>query len=54
MGRPNVAILNADTVLTPFYSQGIADYLVRPLFLGALIVATVQAGAPGSGVMKIS
>jgi putative ABC transport system permease protein len=41
MGRPNVAILNADTVLTPFYSQGVADYFVRPLFLGVFVIATV-------------
>lgn len=41
MGRPNVAILGADTILTPFYSAGLADYLVRPLFLAVLVAATV-------------
>lgn len=41
MGRPNVAVLNAETVLTPFYSLGISDYLVRPLFLAVLIATTV-------------
>jgi putative ABC transport system permease protein len=41
MGRPNVAILNAETILTPFYSLGLHDYLVRPLFLAALVAATV-------------
>ncbi len=41
MGRPNVAILTSDTVLTPFYSAGLADFLVRPLFLGILVVAAV-------------
>lgn len=41
MGRPNVAILNSDTVLTPFYAIGISDYLVRPLFVGALVAITV-------------
>ena len=37
MGRPNVAILNQKTVLTPFYGLGLADYLVRPLFLFACV-----------------
>lgn len=41
MGRPNVAILNSDTVLTPFLSHGVPDYLVRPLFLLVLILVTV-------------
>ena len=38
MGRPNVAILNSETVLTPFYSLGLNDYLVRPLFLAGLAI----------------
>jgi putative ABC transport system permease protein len=33
MGRPNVAVLNRDTVLTPFFGRGFSDYLVRPAFL---------------------
>jgi putative ABC transport system permease protein len=37
MGRPNVAVLNQETVLTPFYGHGLADHLVRPLFLLALV-----------------
>jgi len=41
MGRPNVAILNAETILTPFYSLGLSSYLVRPLFLAGLVAATV-------------
>ena len=41
MGRPNVAVLNQDTALTPFYGAGLADYLVRPLFL--FVIATVAA-----------
>jgi putative ABC transport system permease protein len=41
MGRPNVAILNADTVVTPVYSLGLSDYLVRPLFLAVLVAAVV-------------
>jgi putative ABC transport system permease protein len=38
MGRPNVAILNEETVLTPFYALALQDYLVRPLFLLALVL----------------
>jgi putative ABC transport system permease protein len=37
MGRPNVAVLNQATVLTPFYGHGIEAYHVRPLFLLALV-----------------
>lgn len=39
MGRPNVAILNEETVLTPFYALPLPDYLVRPLFLLVLAAA---------------
>lgn len=41
MGRPNVALLTQQTVLTPFYGQGLSDYLVRPLFVGVLVAAVV-------------
>jgi putative tryptophan/tyrosine transport system permease protein len=41
MGRPNVAILNEATVLTPFYGHGLKDYLVRPLFLAVLVLIVV-------------
>jgi putative ABC transport system permease protein len=37
MGKPNVALLNEDTMLTPFYGHGLRDYYVRPLFLVVLI-----------------
>jgi putative ABC transport system permease protein len=37
MGRPNVAVLNQETALTPFYGLGMPDYLVRPLFLLVLV-----------------
>ncbi|MGQ7792518.1 ABC transporter permease [Faunimonas sp. B44] len=40
MGRPNIALLNQETVLSPFYGLGLADHLVRPLFL-ACVVAVV-------------
>jgi putative ABC transport system permease protein len=45
MGRPNVAILMQDTVLTPFYGLGLPDHIVRPLVVGAvaLIVVAVLA-----------
>lgn len=42
MGRPNVALLMQDTVLTPFYGLGIPDHIVRPLVV-LLIVAVVVA-----------
>lgn len=41
MGRPNVAILNQETMLTPFYGHGLRDYLVRPIFLAVLIAVAV-------------
>lgn len=39
MGRPNVAMLNRETVLSPFYGLGLPDYLVRPAFLVAFVAA---------------
>lgn len=41
MGRPNVALINADTMLTPFFGLGLRDYLVRPLFIGVLVVVAL-------------
>jgi putative ABC transport system permease protein len=41
MGRPNVAIVNQPTVLTPFYDLGLADHLVRPLLLFVLVAFAV-------------
>src|SRR5215207_7125288 len=29
MGRPNLAVLNQETVLTPFYGHALSDHLVR-------------------------
>ncbi|AXS41117.1 ABC transporter permease [Breoghania sp. L-A4] len=43
MGRPNIALLREETVLTPFYGLGLADYLVRPAFVFVLVVAAVIA-----------
>lgn len=42
MGRPNVAILMQDTVLTPFYGLGLPETLARPLAI-ALAVTVVVA-----------
>jgi putative ABC transport system permease protein len=46
MGRPNMAVLNQGTVLTPFLGQGLRDYLVRPafLFVAVAIAALLVAG----------
>lgn len=41
MGRPNVALINADTMLTPFFGLGLRDYLVRPLFIAVLAVVAL-------------
>ncbi|NYZ14037.1 ABC transporter permease [Azospirillum sp. RWY-5-1] len=42
MGRPNVAILMQDTVVTPFTALGLPDHLVRPLAM-LIVVAVVAA-----------
>lgn len=41
MGKPNVALLNQDTMLTPFYGLGIPDFYVRPLFVGLMALVVV-------------
>jgi putative ABC transport system permease protein len=45
MGRPNVAILIQDTVLTPFYALGqqlgLSDAVVRPLFVLVVVLVVV-------------
>lgn len=41
MGRPNVALLNEETVLTPFLGGMMPDEYVRPLFLGAVVLLAV-------------
>lgn len=38
MGKPNVALINQDTMLSPFYGLGLPEYYVRPLFVGALVI----------------
>lgn len=41
MGKPNVALLNVETMLSPFYGHGLRDFYVRPLFIGVLVVVAV-------------
>ncbi|WP_420960552.1 ABC transporter permease [Brucella sp. IR073] len=41
MGRPNVALINQDTMISPFYGLGLPDYYVRPLFLAVLVAVMV-------------
>ncbi|MBB5752018.1 ABC transporter permease [Prosthecomicrobium pneumaticum] len=41
MGRPNVALINQETMLTPFYGLGLPDYYVRPLFVGVLALVVL-------------
>lgn len=38
MGRPNVALINQQTVLSPFYGLGLPDHYVRPLVVLVLVV----------------
>lgn len=41
MGRPNIALINQDTMLTPFFGHGIPEYYVRPAFLFVLVAIVV-------------
>jgi len=41
MGRPNVALLSVDTMLTPFYGHGLRDFMVRPMFLLVLAIVAM-------------
>ena len=41
MGRPNMAVFNRETVITPFYDLGLPDHIVRPLVLSVLVLVTV-------------
>jgi len=41
MGRPNIALINQDTMLSPFFGHGIPEYYVRPAFLFVLVAITV-------------
>ncbi len=39
MGRPNLAIIGAETVLTPFTGLGLRNLYLKPLFAGAVVLA---------------
>ena len=41
MGKPNVALLNEATMLTPFYGLGLREYLVRPIFVFVLVALAI-------------
>ena len=41
MGKPNVALINADTMLSPFFGLGLREVYVRPLFVGVLAVVAI-------------
>jgi len=41
MGRPNVALLTQETVLTPFLDLGLDDLWVRPLFLAVIVLVAL-------------
>lgn len=41
MGKPNVALINEDTMISAFYGLGLRDFLVRPLFVSVLAVVAL-------------
>lgn len=41
MGRPNVAIITEQTILTPFEGLGLANMYVKPLVAGAVLLAAM-------------
>lgn len=41
MGRPNIALINQETMLSPFFGHGVPEYYVRPAFLFVLVAVTV-------------
>jgi putative tryptophan/tyrosine transport system permease protein len=41
MGKPNVALLNEATMLTPFYGLGLREYMVRPIFIFVLVAVVI-------------
>jgi putative ABC transport system permease protein len=38
MGRPNVALLGTETILTPFQGHGLANLYLKPLFAGVVLI----------------
>jgi putative ABC transport system permease protein len=43
MGKPNVAIIANETMLTPFYGHGLSEFMVKPLFLAVLVIVVLAA-----------
>lgn len=41
MGRPNIALINQPTILSPFYGLGLPDHYVRPLVVLVLVIIAV-------------
>ena len=41
MGKPNVAIIANETMLTPFYGLGLSEFTVKPLFLAVLVIVAL-------------
>jgi len=41
MGKPNVALLQQDTVLTPFYDLGLTQAEVKPIFMAVLLIVVI-------------
>jgi putative ABC transport system permease protein len=39
MGRPNIALINAPTVLSPFEGMGLSNPVLKPLFVGLIVLA---------------
>lgn len=38
MGRPNVALISQETVLTPFLGHGLSQAMVKPIFVGVIVL----------------
>ncbi len=41
MGKPNIALINQDTMISPFFGHGLREYYVRPLLLFVLVAVVV-------------
>jgi len=41
MGKPNVALLQQETVLTPFYDLGLTQAEVKPIFMAVLLIIVI-------------
>ncbi|MBI1619889.1 ABC transporter permease [Aquamicrobium zhengzhouense] len=43
MGRPNVALINEETMLSPFFGLGLREFMVRPIFIAVLVIIALFA-----------